>query len=181
MKIIYRGAYATFPAASVANMGDLAYATDLLVLFISNSTAWIPYHDYPDYEGNKSGLYSIGYWAAREGCEIVLQNAGVNQAFGATINATRTPAAGRTFYITDVSFYAVASNAADGDKNQFAALVIFLPFPGTIVLALGGNGGRTEILERPIRVDAGVTVTAMIYAYANHDIDMGFTVGGYEI
>jgi len=138
-------------------------------------------HGYPDFEGNKAGLYSISYWAAFEGKEIVLENAGVNQAFGAALNATRTPVAPKTFYITDVSFYAGASNAADADNNQFAALLIFLPFPGTIVLALGGNGGRTEVLERPIRVVATATVTAAIYAYANHDIDMGFTVGGYEI
>lgn len=180
MRIVYRGVYAGFPAAGL-HTGDLAYATDLVVLYFSNGTAWIPYHDYPDYQGEKAGVYLEPEWAAREGRDRLFTMLALNQTFGMFAGVTYIVPVGRTLYITYISVYCGATNAADADNNQMVHLVIFTPDVLTRAIRLGGNGGFSMVLIQPLVIQAGVFVSPRIYARANHAVDMSFSVGGYEI
>ena len=68
---------------------------------------------YPDFEGNKVGLYLMPEWAAKEGKEWSKIVVGANKAFGTSANGSYLVPAGKTLYITQASWQSVASAAAD--------------------------------------------------------------------
>ena len=177
--IVYRGTYATFPMVGL-NAGDLAYATDLLVLFEWSGTAGIPYYDFPDYQGGKVGVLSESEWAATEGREVNFGGIGIpNRAFGESTSVTYTVPAGRTLYITQFSISNEAVAAADGDNNQICIGVLEGGWAFTVVI--GGNGGANISFPKPIRAVAGTVVIASCTNRANHTTKAGVTFSGYEI
>jgi len=136
---------------------------------------------FPDYEGGKAGLYPAGFWAAYEGKEVTIRNNAGGKTFAQATTADYTPAVGKTLYITDISFYAFASVVANADNNQFVNFYLAYPDLLTWHVMIGGNGGGYVQLARPLKVDAGETVSARLVARANHAIDVGFTVGGFLV
>lgn len=180
MRIIYRGVYAGFPAAAL-HLGDLAHATDLLVLYISDSVAWVPYHDYPDYQGEKQGLYDKPAWAAVEGEDIsfaanfaaIAPNVGVGVNFPVP--------AGRTLYINQVAFSCNANLVADNDNNQMCQVIVQSGPPWVPFISQGGNGGGQAIFSVPQVIPALLTFMIDLYNRANHNCDLSFVATGYLV
>jgi len=178
-RIVYRGAYATFPMVGLI-AGDLAYATDLNLLFEWSGAAWFPYRDYPDYEGGKSKLFTAADWAAVEATDLNFGGVSiVAVAYGAGFVVNYTPPAGRIFYITQFACSNRADLAADGDNNQicFGQLQV----GGALVLLSGGNGGFVYPITKPIVVGPLILVAAGVVNYANHNTHVGVSFGGYLI
>lgn len=180
-RIIFRGLYAAFPTPALADAGVLAYATDLLQLLEWSGTAWIAYHDYPDYQGEKSGLYLEPAWAAFQAEDINLNTGAINMAFGTQVSITRLVPAGRTLYVTDFSFMARASAVADADNNQMCVGILSNISLGINFVTVGGNGGGECHLFKPVVVPAGDLVGAFVYAYANHLMHIAVNLLAYEI
>lgn len=179
-RIVYRGAYATFPMVGLT-AGDLAYATDYLLLYEWSGTAWIAYGDYPDYQGDKSKLFTAADWAALEATDHNLGANALNVAFDAGALVLYRVPAGRTLYITQVGYECFAAVAADADNNQICRALIW---DVTAVIALwrqGGNGGGSAIFSKPLVVPALHQVRIAVYNEANHNCNIAIQCGGYLI
>jgi len=179
-RIVYRGAYATFPMVGLT-AGDLAYATDYLVLYEWSGAAWIAYSDYPDYQGEKSKLFTTADWAAVEATDQNFTAIGVNLGFAFGALVAYVVPAGRTLYITQVGFVSHATVAADGDNNQIAFASILDLTTGIPLFRQGGNGGGAVALNKPLVIPGGNTVNIYVTTYANHNVDIIVHAGGYLI
>ena len=179
MRIIYRGVYAGFPAAAL-HTGDLAHATDLLALFISDGTNWVPYYDYPDYQGEKQGIRTVDDVSAQYGRRrIVAANAIGGYGTVDTTNLLVVP--GLTIYITELTLYCYASAAADADNNQIAIASLFEASGIPVPLGwIGGNGGGTMTFRTPRRFVAGEVIRVVAAVYANHNCNAPALAIGYD-
>ncbi len=134
---------------------------------------------YPDYEGDKSGLYLIPEWAAKEAVDknfTVISGAIV---FGFTAETTYVIPTGKTLYIVGLSFASVANLAADGDNNQMAFVDITID---TAYLSfLGGNGGGAEGFAKPMVFTEGTTFKLRVWNRANHTSLIYASCWGYEL
>lgn len=179
-KIVYRGAYATFPM--VGNIGgDLAYATDYLLLYEWSGTAWVIYSDYPDYEGGKSKLFTAADWAALEATDVNFAVTGNNIAFNTTVQTVYVVPAGRTLYISHVAFQIYADLIASGDLNQMGRVALSDTTAGVVPVSAGGNGGGSMALVKPMVIPAGHTFSLSVTSHANHNVDVDGTCSGYQV
>jgi len=179
MRIIFRGLYAAFPAAAL-HTGNLAYATDLLVLFQSNGAAWVGYSDYPDYQGEKAGLYPQPEWAAKEGTDKNIYAYGTNKDFGDYITGSYTVPTGKTLFITGFSFIIGAETPTDYDHFLYAWGDIKNFTTGVIKVRLGGVGGGSCTFPKPITFSAGEKVEFWVWNISNITCALGVTAWGYE-
>lgn len=136
---------------------------------------------YADYEGEKRGLLSEAELAEREGNYVTITGLGADKTFEQSAIALRTVPAGKTLYVTTLTVYCVASNAADADNNQFFEVEVYAPSVATLHLKAGGNGGLVLLLRQPIKVAAAGLFTVYAFSYANHNVDLYITARGYEI
>ena len=138
---------------------------------------------YPDYEGGKAGVYSVAEWAAFEGKEITLNDSAVNVAWNGNETLNNVVAAGKTIYINQACFYCQAFLQADADNNQMCQLQIYRSLPGPVAwyALVTSNGGGQLTFPRPLKFIAGDTLTAIVYNRANHNVNIGMTLTGYEI
>lgn len=134
---------------------------------------------YPDYEGNKAGVYLKSEWAAREGRSLVLSNSADTIVRGGGISAGMAVPAGKRWVINEVGGSSVSWNAADGELNQMCFLQ--LAVDGVAVLQLGGNGGAYAPLSEPIELTAGQLVGVALQNMANHDSSLFVFAHGYEV
>ena len=181
-RIVFRGLYAAFPMVGLT-VGDLAYATDYLQLYSWDGAAWVVYSDYPDYQGEKAGLFPEAEWAAVEGRDRQLIVIGLNVATGGSVNTEYLVAAGRTLYINGVAFSSSAVIAADRDNNQIAEahLAEFIALGWLTREVIGGNGGGELSLPKPRVFPAGARVRLYVYNWANHNCKLEAVARGYEI
>lgn len=179
-RIVYRGAYATFPMVGLT-AGDLALATDLNLLFEWNGAAWFPYHDYPDYEGGKSRLLTVADWAAIEAYDVNLYGFGAGIAISVGISVAYAVPAGRILYITNFAFSSIAVANADKDNNQICIGRLEDVTVPTVFWYQGGNGGGGLTFPKPIVIPALHTLRAYVYNYANHICNIDVVAGGYLI
>lgn len=136
---------------------------------------------YPDYEGGKAGLYGIAEWGAKEGNSVDLYVAGTNKASGTNVYNDYGVAAGKTLYIFHTSFYSYAYSEADRDNNQMCVLDFLILPDLTSPLTVGGNGGGSVTLDKPIVVTTGKTLRYRVTNTANHNCNMGVGFSGILI
>jgi hypothetical protein len=136
-------------------------------------------HGYPDYEGDKSGLYLKPEWAAKEGIDKNLVVQAINVAIGGNTDGTYVVPAGKTFYINGMSFYSFASAPADAELNQIGRAILYVA--AIFAAAIGGNGGGSLIFPKPIVIGTGVTVTYRVGNVSDHVVNHGMTLFGYEV
>jgi len=179
-RIVYRGAYATFPMVGLT-AGDLALATDLNLLFEWSGAAWFPYDDFPDYQGDKSKLLTVADWAAVQATDIEFTAAMINAVFGNTAQVTYLVPAGRTLYITEYSFAIYATVAANADNEQHGGLMLEDITLGVQYLLQAGNGGGGLSLNKPIVTPGGNQFRMTVFCHANHACTIRADCGGYQI
>lgn len=135
--------------------------------------------DYPDFEGQKSGLYDIPHWAAKEATDknfLLTANSKSGHQAG---EITYVVPAGKTLYICGISSAIGADTASDYDHHLVIALSIK---SGTTVLGVqGGNGGCGIGFSKPYAISAGSTFTLRAYNYSDITVNMTATAWGYEI
>lgn len=134
---------------------------------------------YPDFEGDKVGLYLKPEWAAKEGVDKNFYAVGADKAFGAGADGSYVVPAGKTLYITQYSYYNRAVLAADADNNQMCWGYLTDLIIADVVF--GGNGGGGGILKKPWVIIAGATMKWYIKNTANHNCHIGLVINGYEV
>lgn len=135
-------------------------------------------HGYPDFEGDKRGLYLQPAWAAVEGTDKNLTVVGGNVVPGGNITLVYNVPAGKTLYITDLHAASSASTlAADGELNQIIYAVLTSV---TIRFRAGGNGGFAQALSKPTVFVAGSIVAFQIFNVSGHNCSLSGGMMGYE-
>ena len=138
---------------------------------------------YPDYEGDKVGVYSIDEWAAREGYDINEYTTVNNIAINGSWDLDYIVPANRELYIVSINIGAFATVDADKDNNQMCHVTLkkILPLPIVVMASRGGNGGAGIVFRKPIRFTAGQTVQLTGHNRANHNQNMSINMQGYEV
>lgn len=136
---------------------------------------------YPDYEGGKSKLYSGADWAALEAYDQNFFSFLANVLFNMATWVGYVVAAGRTLYITQISFSSHATAVADADNNQMCEGYIFDATTALWLYRRGGNGGGSEAFNKPIVGIALHTILMGCNNWANHNCDLSVSVEGYLI
>lgn len=136
--------------------------------------------DYPDFEGDKSGLYLKPEWAAKEGVDKnFLGSTDAPESRGEGVYADYSVPAGETLFVTQLSFLNRSVAAADSDNAQMceAGLIV----DDIRVIITGGNGGGAIILNKPLRVNALSIVRGYAINWANHLTQTLVAYGGYVV
>jgi hypothetical protein len=133
---------------------------------------------YPDYEGNKSSVYSVEEWSVIEGVEKNFVLTAADKGFEETATSAYAVPAGKTLYISGMSLVVRASAAADADNNQMGAAT--LDTDGGNLALIGGNGGVPIVFKRPVVAPGDQDFNYTVTCYANHDCDMVLTLWGWE-
>ncbi len=136
---------------------------------------------YPDFEGQKTRLWTIADWAAVEAYDQNFTAIAVNLGFAFGVLVAYVVPAGQTLYITQIGFVSHASAAADGDNNQIAFASVLNLTTGIQLFRQGGNGGGAIALNKPLVIPGGDTVNIYATTYANHNVDLIIHAGGYLI
>lgn len=136
---------------------------------------------YPDWEGDKSGLYTEAVWASHEGESVTFGFDHNIIADGAFVSAQHAVAPGKALYITTVTFGAHGVVADDREVPQHIMVFLASPTINQYLTGQGGEGGGSLLLETPIVIPAGVTVWVIIENHAGHQCEVAAVVHGYEI
>lgn len=136
--------------------------------------------DYPDFEGQKVGIYLIPDWAARLGEDKNIVATDTDKARGEYVVGSYSVPNGSTLYITQVFFTCFATNAVDSDKLQMASFNLFIALTGQQP-TFGGNGGGHATLPKPRVIAGGSTVNVRCTNRANHNCDLEVGFMGYEV
>jgi len=136
---------------------------------------------YPDFEGDKKGLSQEPGWAAFEATDRNFSLISANLAWEDDDTSDYVVPAGSTLYITSLTFAAYASLAADANNNQHAEVCLQNHTTFATHVSLGGNGGNSINLSKPIVIPGGQTFRLYVESKANHTIRIWATAHGYEV
>lgn len=138
-------------------------------------------HGYPDFEGNKQGLYLAAAWAAKEAKSVTFGFDHTIIVDGAFTSWAHVVAAGKTLYIVSLAFG--AHGVADDDKEVPQHVVVFLSSPAinNYITGLGGEGGGGLSFDTPIIIASGVTVWVVLENFSGHQCQVMAKAHGYEI
>lgn len=136
---------------------------------------------YPDYEGGKSKIYSVGEWAVLNGDDVHVWDNDGPIASGNGVLISHTTTAGKVFYVVRVSAWWYASNAADRDLNQIGGLIAWNSTVAGAYVFGGGHGGVTILLTPAIPVPANQTYNAQALNRGNHNMEIAVSMTGYEV
>lgn len=135
----------------------------------------------PAYKGKKVDVVLRPEWAAVGGVDVSRTLVATDTGFGEFALDFWNVTAGKTLYITQVSFAAMASAVANADLPQVAELRLKDNTLGLWRLFLGGNGGAAVSLSKPLVFPSGDAVQFTLYGWANHDININGNIQGYEL
>jgi hypothetical protein len=127
------------------------------------------------------GIYLMPGWTALQGEDKDLDTAIVGLSAFTSSYGSYTVTAGKTLYITDVSFSIDANAAADGDKPQHGKIWLENDTDGQSLLWIGGDGGGGMPLSKPIKVASEKVLRIHGFNKANHDLNIYVSVKGFEI
>lgn len=137
--------------------------------------------DYPDFEGGKAKVYSVGEWAAFEGEVVSLLIYWTGRAIAAYGYEEYTVTEGKTLYVVACSLAVWATLDEDKDNFQHFYILIRDQTDAVILATIGGEGGGHYQFDLPIKVPSGNTIRLTVYNYANHTISGYGLLRGYEI
>lgn len=135
--------------------------------------------DYPDFEGQKSKLFTAADWSAVLATDKNFRVIASLKTFGQSHSGTYNVPAASTLYIVGMAVGCRADAAADADKDQVAHG--YLLNAAVTVADLLCNGGNGITFPKPIVVDGGNTFTYGVYCYANHSCTIYVSCWGYEL
>ena len=136
---------------------------------------------YPDFEGQKSKLFTVADWAAVEATDKNLYGFGNDKAFAGSASVSYAVSVGKAFYIATVNIHSHATAVANADLNQIVDGLVWDNTDGTTLARLGGNGGASVSYVKPIVIPSGHTVIFYVYNWANHNCNINITALGYEV
>lgn len=137
--------------------------------------------DYPDWSPIAVDVQLRPEWATRIGidktigCDHNILNIGDN------ILVEYIPAAGKVFYITDLSFGVAGYEASDRDNNQFGVVWLASPTINQYIFGFGGNGGGSHSFNAPVSILGGVPVWVIVENRCNHSAEVTAKMRGYEV
>lgn len=138
-------------------------------------------HGYPDFEGDKSSIYSKPQWAAVEATDLNWLIADAVAAFGEFVSTTYNVPVGSTLYITHTAFSSHAVVAADGDNRHSVFAQIQDATTATALFVQAGDGGGYASFTKPLVIVGGHQFHMAVICYANHNCTIGMMVAGYVI
>ncbi len=136
---------------------------------------------YPDYEGDKRGLYLQPQWAALRGTDKSFRKSGAALIWGNSVVETYAVPAGKTLYITDIAGAGYASGVGDAELNQIIRVYVAELLGLGIIFDMGGNGGVTHSFAKPIVVRGGYTAQFSVSNFSNHGMIVQVFASGYEV
>jgi len=136
---------------------------------------------YPDFQGDKKGLSEEPEWAAFEGVDRNFSFITVNLDFEDDDTSDYVVPAGSTLYITSLTFAVYATLEGHADNNQHAEVCLQNHTTFATYVSLGGNGGGSINLSKPVVFPGGDTFRIYIESKANHVIRVWATAHGYEV
>lgn len=134
-----------------------------------------------NFKEQEVGVFLKPDWETKEGHQVPLVGDAFDQARGGAVQKVYTVTTGKTLYITHFSGAMVATDAADGDKNQICYGYIWNKTDDKMFAYIGGNGGFTTSFPAPIKIPAGKEVRFILYNYSNHTCTCRVSAEGYEI
>jgi len=134
---------------------------------------------YPDFEGDKSGLYLKPEWAAKEGKDKDFLTQGLNKAFGESKDISYAVPALKILLVTQLFASNMAVVAADADNNQFC--IVEISVGDMPKYEVGMNGGGLVVLAKPYVIDSEETVAVNVTNRANHNTNINVGFSGYEV
>ncbi len=136
---------------------------------------------YPDFEGDKSGLYLKPEWAAKERVDknFTLLANGVGIA-GLSTSSYVVPA-GKTLYVVGAGLCICGFADADKDNNQIGWLYLRDVTAAVNLCGAGGNGGVSLVFNKPAVIPAGHQFDLNVYNMCNHLADIFAFAQGYEV
>lgn len=135
---------------------------------------------YPDFEGDKSAVFSKADWAALMGIDKDFSGIGTDKAFNASTLVTYTVPAGKKLYIVQASIGIFASAVANADNNQFGYLYLYNATTAANLAFVGVNGGGSLMFPKPIALTALQVFRLYGVSKANHDVDIYISASGWE-
>jgi len=136
---------------------------------------------YPDFEGDKSGLYLKPEWAAYEGIDKNFRATGLNKATLTWASFSYDVPAGKTLYICGASMWIRGYAVEDRDNNQIGALDLQNFTTATHLVMVGGNGGCSVVLPKPLVIPGDDKFYGAFFNKSNHSCNIEGTAWGYEI
>lgn len=136
---------------------------------------------FPDYEGGKSGLYLKPEWAAKEATDKSFSGSGTNKAAGVGIEALYAVTAGKKLYVVSIGVTSYAYAVANAELNQMVLGFVLNDTLGTILGAIGGNGGAFAQYNKVLVIDGGQTVSLSALNASGHACNLGLSVQAYEV
>lgn len=138
-------------------------------------------HGYPDFEGDKSGLYLKPEWASKEGTDKNFDVTGLNKTWGQSASVSYTVPADKTLYITGYSFNARPGSDPAAIVQVLAHGYIFNNTTSAYYGRLGGEGGASITFPVPIVIEGSEQVTFYVIAFGSVALVLGLTAWGYEV
>lgn len=129
---------------------------------------------YPDFEGNKSGLYSKAEWAAFEGSDRNITGTSLVLPAAATALISYTPPATQTFYISHFGCNLISGAGNVALYIQESPIIVYLA-------VAGGAQGCFASLNKPIVVAGGQMVRMVAYHFGLGALTLAGHIGGYLI
>ena len=126
-------------------------------------------------------IKSQGEWSPQQNEQKYFTGGGTNKGYGAYFEDQYTVSSGKALYITFVTFSIQASAVANADLNQHGEVRLWRTGQSAYLMYLGGEGGGGQNLETPIKIPGGQTLHIELWSWANHNCDLYYTLGGYEI
>jgi len=136
---------------------------------------------YPDFEGDKQRLYLTPEWAALEGLEKSFIAFDGAEVAGGTAHLDYVVPAGKTLYITRLSFKSEANDAGKEELNQICSAALINLDTGDYLWWQGGNGGGGLSLSQPESFSAGANVRFAVTNGSGHICAIYLTAIGYEV
>lgn len=136
---------------------------------------------YPDFEGQKQKIYLTPEWATLAAKDKLFNGQALAESYKGALTVTYAVPSGKTLYLTFFGFNCMANAVANGDLNQMALARVAVITVQNVLFRFGGNGGNAAIFNTPIEIEGGDALYLQVISYANHDVDLELTAGGYEV
>ena len=138
-------------------------------------------HGYPDFEGDKSGLYLKPEWSAREALDKNFYAHNLLAAWAGTAIVTYNVPAGKTLYICGAACLVAPILVADVDKTIRCMFKLEEGIGATYRLQESSFGGNSVTLAKPLVWTGGEQFKATIVSLSAPVVSITINAWGYEV
>jgi len=134
-----------------------------------------------DIDAQSVGVYLQTEWETKEGHDKNFRSSGTSKNWGGNTYFEYEVPAGKTLYITGVSYAIFPDAAADYDHHLHFWLEMYQLLPLNRYVDIGGEGGGAIMLTKPIVIPHGKAVQGKITNKSNVSCTVVVCAWGYEI